>query len=319
MKKITLIALTAGLIILMLACKKETNNPDPSSPNSPNGTQLTSFFTGNVSNNTQHFTVNAGTGGFLQGVHGTNIMIYGGMLLDASNNPVSGSVDVELVEIYNRASMVFMNKPTMGLLGNGDKSALVSKGEYYLKISQNGVALNANNAVVVNVPTLNIAGQNAGMSLFDGTFQNDNLVWEVVQDSVDIAQDSMGSSYVILENQWGWTNVDRFYSDPRPKTVLKAKLPDSYNNTNCEVYLAYDGEPGVLASLDTYTTDGFFSEHYGLIPIGLEVHFIAVTMINGQLNYAIQAATITDGHIEYINTFTPISQSDLAALINALP
>lgn len=317
MKKITLIAVTAGLSILMTACKKD---PDPATANA-NGAQLTSFFNENVSDETQHFTVNAGTGAFIQGTHGTTVTIYGGMLLDASNNPVTGNVDVELVEIYDRASMVLLNKPTMGILGNGDKSALISKGEYYLKVSQNGIALNANNAVIVHVPTANIVGQNLGMSLFDGTFDNGNLAWEVVQDSVDIVQDSAqgGSSYVILENQWGWTNVDRFYSDPRPKTVLKAKLPTGYDNTNCEVYLAYDGEPGILASLDTYTTDGFFSEHYGLIPIGLEVHFIAVTMIDNQLHYAIQAATITDGHIEYINTFTPISQSDLAALINALP
>ncbi len=323
MKTKTLIAITAGLGLMVTACKKD-KDPETTTGATPNGAQLTSFFSGNVDNNTQHFTVNAATGGMITGVHGTKVYIYSGYLQDGSGNPIVGNVDVELIEVYDRASMVMLNKPTVGILQNGDKSTLISKGEYYLKITQNGNPVNANGGVFVTVPANNISGPNNGMSLFDGVIDNQgNLAWELVQDSVDIIQDTLQGggtvSYSILEGQWGWTNVDRFYNDPRPKTVLKAKLPAGYDNTNCEVYLSYDGEPGALASLDTYTSDGYFSEHYGLIPIGLEVHFIAVAMIDGQLHYAIQDATISDGHIEYINTFTPISQASLAALINALP
>lgn len=321
MRTTSLIAIAAGLTISFTACKKE-QGPDPT-PVGPNGTQLTSFFNGNVEDNTQHFTVNASTGGVITGSHGTTVYIYGGTLQDGSGNPITGNVDVEMVEIYDRASMILMNKPTMGILPNGDKSTLLSKGEYYLKITQNGNPVNANNGVYVMVPSNNIAGSNSGMSLFDGTIELGNLAWNLVQDSIPLVADSANGqgtmSFQILEGTWGWTNVDRFYSDPRPKTVLKAQLPEGYDNTNCEVYIAYDGEPGALASLDTYTNDGYFSEHYGLIPIGLEVHFIAVTVINGQLHYAIQGATIEAGHIEQITNFTAITQSELAALINALP
>ena len=325
-KSSALIAIAAGICLLATACKKDKNPETTGS--TPNGAQLTSFFGDNLNNNTQHFTVNATTGGWITGTHGTQVYIYSGYLQDGSGNPIIGNVDIELVEVYDRATMVLLNKPTMGILPNGDMGTLVSKGEYYLKITQNGNPVNANNGVFVMVPADNINGQSNGMSLFDGIIDpaTGNLAWDLVQDSLPVVQDSanggggtFGGSYNILEGQWGWTNVDRFYSDPRPKTVLKAKLPTGYDNTNCEVYLSYDGEPGALASLDTYTNDGYFSEHYGLIPIGLEVHFIAVTMIDGQLNYAIQAATITNGHIEYINSFTPISQASLAALINALP
>jgi len=320
MRRTSLIAIAAGLTIGFSACKKEQN---PASTAGPNGTQLTSFFEGNVENNTQHFTVNASTGGTITGTHGTTIYVYGGMLKDGSGNIITGNVDVELVEIYDRASMILMNKPTMGVLPNGDKSTLLSKGEYYLKITENGNPVDANNGVYVMVPGNNIAGPVTGMSLFDGTIELGNLAWNLVQDSIPVVADSVNGqgsvSYQILEGSWGWTNVDRFYSDPRPKTVLKAQLPEGYDNTNCEVFLAYDGEPGALASLDIFTPDGYFSEHYGLIPIGLEVHFIAVTMIDGQLYYAIQGATIEDGHIEHITSFSPTTQSALAAMINALP
>lgn len=322
MKSKTLIAIVAGLGLMVTACKKD-KDPVTTTGGTPNGAQLTSFFNDNLNGKTQHFTVNASTGGAITGTHGTKVYVIGGFLKDGSGNVITGNVDIELVEIYDRATMVLLNKPTMGILPNGDKGTLISKGEYYLKITQNGMPVNANDGVYVMVPADNIDGPGNGMSLFDGIIdpQTGNLAWELVQDTLPVEADSAqgASSYNILDGEWGWTNVDRFYNDPRPKTVLKAKLPTGYDNTNCEVYLSYDGEPGALASLDTYTSDGYFSEHYGLIPIGLEVHFIAVTMIDGNLHYAIQAATITDGHIEYINTFTPISQSALAALINALP
>lgn len=322
MKSILIIIALASAGMAVTSCKKKTNN-DPATP--VGGTsQLHTFMANNLESNTQHFSVNASTGAVITGAHGTVVIIDGGTLLNGSNQIVTGNVDVELVEIYDRASMVLLNKPTMGRLANGDLSALISGGEYYLRITQNGQELHSSNGVRVLLPGDNTGGIQFGMSQFDGVIDGDgNLVWELEADTVGVIQDSAGGqwnvSYEILDGSWGWTNVDRFYYDPRPKTTLKVKLPDGYDNTNCEVYLTYDGEPTALASLDSFTQDGFFSEHYGQIPIGLEVHFIAVTMINNQLHYAIQGVTITSNHIEYITTWTPITQSDLATMINNLP
>ncbi len=316
MKALTIITTLACTTLLMVSCKKD-NPQDPTTDKYG----LNTFFSTNCENNTQHFSVDANAGGVIVGIKGTRVYINPNSLLNVNNQLVSGNVDIALIEIYDRATMVLLNKPTMGKLANGDLSTLLSGGEYYLKITQNGQELHTTSGVWVSVPTDNMGGAQAGMSVFDGFIAEDgDLEWELVEDTVAVAQDTMGgSSYEILDGQWGWTNVDRFYSDPRPKTVLKAKLPAGFDQTNSEVYITYDGETTALASLDTYTADGFFSEHYGLIPIGLEVHFIAVTLIDGELNYAIQAATITDGHIQYINAFTPITQGALAILINDLP
>lgn len=321
MKGLTVITVIACAGLSLTACKKDPK-PTPSTTVSPNGAQLTAFFSSNVTNATQHFTVDAVSGGSIYGNHGTRVYIAGSILYNGSNQLVTGNVDVALVEIFDRASMILLDKPTMGRLPNGDLSTLISGGEYYLKITQNGQELHTNGSGVwVSIPAGNTGGAQAGMTLFDGLIADDgHLEWQAAADTtVAVDQDSTGMSYNILDGSWGWTNVDRFYSDPRPKTVLKVKLPDGFDNTNSEVYLTYDGEPTALASLDIFTTDGFFSEHYGLIPIGLEVHLIAVTMIDGQLNYSIQGVTIADGQIEYVNSFTPITQSALADLINALP
>jgi hypothetical protein len=86
------------------------------------------------------------------------------------------------------------------------------------------------------------------------------------------------------------------------------------------VYLAYDGEPTALASFDMYDKDKkLFTEHYGLIPIGLKVHFIFVSIIEDEIHYAIQPATITENHTEVIGEVESITEADLIKLIDDLP
>lgn len=134
--------------------------------------------------------------------------------------------------------------------------------------------------------------------------------------------DNQNGTYYTVFNQFGWTNVDRFYSDPRPKTTIQATVPSGYDNTNCSVYLHYDGEGNALARLDTYnTTTGIFSEHYGQIPIGLVCHMIFATEDNGQWRYAIKAVTITAGatYNFSLSETTLGSEAQLVAAINALP
>ncbi len=100
-------------------------------------------------------------------------------------------------------------------------------------------------------------------------------------------------------------------------------MPEGYDDTNCAVYLSYDNEPTALAGFDTY--DGvteLFSEHYGLIPIGLEVHVILVTEFEGQWSYAIQAETIVDGQLTSFPSVDDLIETDmegLTAVINDLP
>jgi hypothetical protein len=120
-------------------------------------------------------------------------------------------------------------------------------------------------------------------------------------------------------NGFGWTNLDRWYNYAGQLTDLFVDVPDGYDGNNSVVYLSYDGENG-LARMDLYDTNlEMFTEHFGRIPVGQEVHFIMITDIAGQLYYAIQGATIVDNHIEVINTLTPITQAALTTLINDLP
>ena len=312
MKKI-IISSALVVIGLTTACKKEVIP----TPDTNNSTTLSSYHSQIVNQLKQNFTVDATLGGTITGNKGTKVTILPNGLKWSNGQTVTGNVNIELVEIYDRGTMVLTNKPTMGILPNGDLAPLVSGGEYYLKITQNGTALNTNNGVYVQVPTAN---PDFGMQLFDGILDaNANLTWDLTTDSINFNQDSLGSNYGFFDDAWGWTNVDRFYDDPRPKTTIKVQLPNGFDNTNANVYITYDGEPTALASMDVFTTDGYFSEHYGLIPIGLEIHLIAIAMIDGQLNYAILPQTVDADEIMTIASFSPISEAALVALINDLP
>ena len=312
MKKI-MFSVALVVIGLTAACKKEVIP----SPTTNNSTDLKAFQSQKVNQLTQNFTVNATAGATIMGMKGTKVTILPNGLKFANGVTVSGNVNVELIEIFDRATMVLANKPTMGILPNGDLSVLVSGGEYYLKITQNGQVLSTNDGVLIEVPSSNPDGL---MQLFDGIVDaNGNLTWDLTTDSIQIGQDSLGGNYAFFDNTWGWTNVDRFYDDPRPKTTINVQLPAGYSNANADVYITYDGEPTALASLDVFTTEGYFSEHYGLIPIGLEIHVIAIVMIDGQLNYAILPETVEANEIMTIASFSPISETALTALINDLP
>jgi hypothetical protein len=314
MKKLTFL-FPAAFVAVMVSCTK----PEVVPPPTPNGQDLSNLFASNRDGNTQSFSLNASTGGSVTGAKGTVIEIYPNTLLDASNNVVSGNVTIELIEVYDRAAMLFNNKPTMGIAPGGEPGLLVSGGAYYLNITQNGNQLHTNSYVMVKVPDDLTGGFDTNMELFrmGGGLNTNETLWELEDADTAIVADSTGGGcYGILDGEWGWTNVDRFYSDPNPKTQLLVEMPEGFVQNNCEVYVVYDDMPNCLARLDVMTEDGYFSEHYGQIPIGLHLHIVAVAMIDDELNHAIKEVTITEGSIETITELTPTTQSALATAIN---
>ena len=92
------------------------------------------------------------------------------------------------------------------------------------------------------------------------------MPWEMAADSLLDPDGGMEgvSAFEILPGEWGWTNIDKFYSDPRPKTEIYAELPDGLGNTNTEVFISYDGESKALAQFDVWE-DGRFTEHILLL------------------------------------------------------
>lgn len=253
---------------------------------------------------------------------GVDITIQGACLT-LNGNSITGQVDIKYIELFEKGTMLSTNKPTMGVLPNGDKALLISGGEFLLEATHNGQSLETTCGVQLIIPSGLTGGADNDMLLWEGRIdEDDNLTWDQVEDVTGqggVFTEGDGQYYAFLQ-EFGWSNVDRFYSDPRPKTTILVQAPDGYNYTNSAVYLSYDGEDTGLAGLDTFEA-GLFSEHYGQIPIGLECHVIFATEDNGNWRYAIKAVTIAEGGIITftIGETSTTSEAGLVALINALP
>lgn len=258
--------------------------------------------------------------------NGVSVSINGACLT-VNGNAATGVIDVELIEIFDKANMLKTNRNTMGALPGGDKAMLLTGGEFLIEAFQNGNTVDTNCPLELQIPSNLTGGDDPAMELWTGTIdENDNLTWDEMEGGPQGLGGEVfaeGGQYYAFFNDFGWSNVDRFYNDPRPKTTILVAPPTGFDNTNSSVFISYDGEDTGLANLDTYDTGlGLFSEHYGQIPIGLECHIIFVSPNEtGGWLYHLQAVTIAANDQITFSFENLVSGTDaeLTSAINALP
>lgn len=320
------------LLVAILAFLANCSSEDSEQIRRATSESFTSLRTTSLESKMQNFQFNASEYGVFTTEKGAQIVIDGNCLMK-NGNSISGVVNVEILELYERGSMLITHKPTIGKMPNEDMALLLSGGEFYINATHEGDQLEMNCAIQLVVPVSLTNGADNNMTLFCGNgWDNDcdgvcesSIIWEEVQngnDGVTVTNADLGLVYMASFSSFGWTNVDKFYTDSRPKTTLQVAVPTGFNNTNSAVYLSYNGEPNALAYLDTFNeSTGLFSEHYGQIPIGLECHVIFVSEDNGEWLYAIKNVTISDGDIISIleSDLNTTNASEIETLINNLP
>lgn len=316
-----------GLVFLAAIAFSSCTNENLPKDYVPNAAAFMAIKEQGIKKITQNFTMTAGTGVItLTSAKGVKININGNCLTK-NGNPVTGEVKIEYVELFDKGTMLITNKPTIGIMPDGKKNLLKSGGEFFLKATQGGIELATTCNINLMVPASLTNGIDNTMTLWKGIIDaKGELAWQDARDAAGTnggkgGVQAEGNNYYVSFGNFGWTNVDRFYSDPRPRTTILADAPDGYDNTNSAIYLSYDGEgQNALAKLDTYTAAGLFSEHYGQIPIGLQCHVIFATEDNGQWRYAIKAVTVAAGDI-YTFTLAETTlgtEAQLVAAINAI-
>lgn len=315
-----------GLLALATIFFTSCTNNENLEPIPPTATAFKAITQSGIKKNIQNFTATAGTGTItLTSAKGVSIILNGNALTK-NGNPVTGAIDITFIELFDKGNMLITNKPTMGIMADGNRSLLKSGGEFFISASQGGVDLVSTGTIQLKVPANLTGAIDVAMTLWNGVIDDkENLAWADARNPNGTAGkggvEAIQNSYYVTFGNFGWTNVDKFYSDPRPKTTILADAPDGYDNTNSAIYLSYDGEgQNALAKLDTYTAAGLFSEHYGQIPIGLACHVIFATEDNGQWRYAIKAVTVTAGAV-YTFTLAETTlgtEAQLVAAINAI-
>lgn len=235
----------------------------------------------------------------------------------------TGPVELTFIDLYEKGDMATTNKPTMGYKENGDKAPLVTGGEFFVEIRQDGELLDLGCNFRITVPVALTGGIDPDMVLWNGIIDDDgDLTWEEVDDDIQAGVFAEGDFYRVFNGEFGWTNIDKFYGDPRPKTTLKVEVPAGFKMENSAVYLSYDGEPHMLAKLDIFKENGnYFTEHYGQIPLGIEAHLVFLTAQDDEWRYAIKGVTIAENDVySFTLEETEVDGIDnVIAAINNLP
>lgn len=297
---------------VMFSCKKPTPVPPPA----PDAADLIEFTNTQTETEMQTFTVDAGALIEIEGTKGTKLTLPAGSLENAAGDAISGSVEVELIEVTEKSELVFLDVYSKAKEADGDRTSVTISTAFFVRITQLG------NELVLTAP----------MQVFTPIFTDDpfnrkfidsgteEITWALAADDIPTTAEIEGVEHKGYEiNQFGWSALAAFYTDPRTKTSVKALLPEGFNTENTHVYVYFNGENVLLDKMDNW--DG---THFGItdqvIPVGLEANFIAIAIVQDDLHYIIESETVTSGHIADMDSgVREVSLESLIDLINNLP
>ena len=132
----------------------------------PTATEFKALETAALENLTQHFIINVSNGTTtINTEQGVSITIDP-TCLTKNGNPVSGIVDITVIEIFNRGNMLVTNKPPTATTGTGEKKLLISGGEFYVNASQNDAMLETTCGYQIKVPAALSGGVDYDMRVF---------------------------------------------------------------------------------------------------------------------------------------------------------
>lgn len=262
--------------------------------------------------------------------------------LRLNGHPVTGQVDVEFVEIYSRGNMITAGKSTEAIsyeptdgpssfnadeANNPDapRTVLTSGGEFYVKMSQEGQDLDDGTPYTISVPTDNTGEPQDDMKGWKGEEQdNGDVLWDKNTDSDGNQNDTpvVDGKYIMEMLNWGWCNVDKLRNDPDPKTMLYVQVPSGYDNHNCKVYYAFQGDQNSIAPLDLFNpSNNEFNPHDGYVTVGSQGYIIFVSGSGGNWEYAVKAITIVANGVIVINSsdISTATEAGLISMFNSLP
>lgn len=314
MKITTFSALILSGVLLLSSC--EDRDPVVSDISTqPSAAQLDDFVQNKIEEAVQDFIVDATSPVKITGIQGTEVQFVANGFVDAVGNPITGNVDIELIEVYDKADMFFLNKQTLGD-DNGSFSPLISGGEFKVSASQNGNEVflkpGFGYSTVVQAPS----GIDPSMDIFyQSSVSSDTMVWTQADSSAIFGS---GGVYNAVFDSLGWVNCDYFMNLPGPQTPVTAQAPTGFDNTNMLLFISFDGYNS-LTSIYNYSNGLFNTGPYYTIPVGLDVHFIALAFINNEPYSAIIPSTIVNNHLEVIGALNQTTITQLTLDIQNLP
>ena len=300
------------------ACKKDrlvdpVTDPTLDAPGNVAASDIRDFFEKHEVK-CQSFTLDAASYQNITGEKGTKLMFWPNSFVTENDMPVTGSVELCLKEIYDKADMILSNKPTMA-----NDGILVSSGEIFISATQNGQKLKLAGGKYISADFVTDNGSEP-MQLFSGIENVDGDVVWILNDTTDAetCYDSLqiALSYCIDLPEMNWSNCDYYYSDPRPLTDVEFEVPVNHNDTNTAIFIVPDNENIVIGLTEFYGNIFSAASSYEL-PIGLTVTVVGIAEVNGQLYSSFTPTTITSNHFEVVS-FTATTESQFLADLQTL-
>lgn len=297
-------------LLLITSCSKDDDGNDQNQFTPPTAAAFKALQEQAFNNLKQFATFNAEDGITFESAAGVTLTILGNCL-SLNGNTVTGAVELEFVEIFDRSDMLFTNKTTTGKKPDNTFQPLISGGQFFVKAYQNNEELTTNCGFFISVPVDITGGVQNEMSSFTGIFdENDNLIWLPQVTDFWIGQNQVGTmSYNAIVQDFTPFNCDYFASFPDPKTEIQISLPTGFNYTNSQIYVATPSRPNSLALL------------FGEFPIGMDIHVIFVSLEGDNYRYAIKSITVENNQqlIYTIEETNVVPYQELADVINSLP
>lgn len=291
---------------LLLSCNNSDDTSLVESPYVPSATALKNLFDTNLNAIKQTGTFSSSGMFTFTSSAGATVNIDG-TCLRKNGLPVTGNVDVEYIEIFDRGTMLLTNKSTMGQDINGDFVAMESGGEVLVKVKQNGVELTTICDYEIKMPASNTGGVKPGMAPFYGTI---NPAGDISWTTATVSEFYVTTSpdkYNVLLGDFKWFNYDKLPATG-PRTTITVNIPSQYVNAST-VFLSTNAKPNSLGGI------------VGKWNIGLQCNIIFLAEENGNFRYAIKPITVINNQVVTFNTSeTAIATpAQMKTILNNLP
>lgn len=221
---------------------------------------------------------------------GSGLQCYfpSGSIVSAGGMPVVGTVDLETYLLKSRGDMIKMSTPTTS---NG--RLLVSGGEIFIRLSQNGTELQlAQQQAGQYFLEFDDPQPSALMNLFTGDESNLSLFnWLPTADTINRVFTS-SQTYSIRTNRLRWINCDHFFDTTGiPQTIISAGLPLNFTNANSMAFISFNDIRSVVGMYGDVLTRQFSS---GRLPANKQITVVVISK-QGNDYYLGHQQSITNG------------------------
>lgn len=323
-----LLSLTVA-IITIVSCKKDatpepvTNPPVKTTTTPPPATSglssLNSLFE-HKGAQSQNFTIDNNSTQIITGAQGTKITFSPNSFVTLAGAIVTGNINIELKEIYDKKMMVLSNVTTNSeaFLG-GPKSPLVSGGEYYLNASQGGAQLKLAPGRLYDVFLPSPNPGVSGMSYFNGRIAGDSgIVWSQNSNCFTLVTPSnVPGGYFMMCDSLRWCNCDKICAAANGTTTITLNLSGEFDASQM-VTMFWDNSDKTVCNFDAPFNSVTKSYAQAGIPIGVPAHLIVISVKNGKLYTGIISTNIAINAV-YNLTLTETTEDAFANSLTALP